>query len=529
MVVADHAEFLGLITSCLDPESSVYDDIVCQNLRDDPDMAFMTINAQFLQEQDKADYPRPCKEDGCREYALSAWKQIKDAAEAAYDRTPACTLTTFVGYEWSATPGNQNLHRNVIFRNHQVPELPVSYFDQAYEEGLWSTLRKECLEDLKHCDVLTIPHNSNLSAGLMFRTVDSEGNPFNSEYARERAFFEPLVEMFQHKGDSECLPGMGAMDELCGFEKMPYNTLATANLGINEAEPVPMDYLRYVLGEGLRLEAELNVNPFAYGFIASTDTHLATSGMVDELTFFGHGGAGPSARFAVKEGLPDNAWFNPGGLAVLWAEENSREALFEAMRRREAYGTSGPRIVLRFFGGLDYSDDLCESDDLVATGYQKGVPMGGELSAKSDQDRPRFIVSALMDPGTSTNRGVPLQRLQIIKGWLQEGEAYYQVFDVAGFASDGADVGANCEPIGDGYDSLCTVWTDDGYQKGQRAFYYARVVQNPTCRWHAYYCIKGGVDCADPSTIGPGFEDCCNDFYPHTIQERAWSSPIWVR
>jgi hypothetical protein len=521
VALSDHAEFLGVVQSCIEPSSAAYESDACEDYRNDPDAAFINLNFNLAAPQGFAAAPRPCdpEEGGCPDAVLAGWREIQAAAEAVYDRTDACSFTSFVAYEWSGSPGSLNLHRNVIFRNHVVPERATSYFDENQEEGLWRKLKSQCLDAEGACDVLTIPHNSNLSSGLMFETVDENGAPFDEAYAKTRHELEPLVEVFQHKGDSECLPGAPAGDELCDFEKLPYTSLSSANLGGDAEEPVPSDFIRHALGEGLALGASLGTNPFEYGIIASTDTHLGTPGAVEEDAFPGHGGAGLTVRDALPPGLPDRVWFNPGGLAVVWAEENSREAIFSGMRRREAYGTSGTRIVLRFFGGWGYEGELCGESDRVAVGYEEGVPMGSVLEGSGDA--PRFFVSAMRDA-----MSVPLSHVQIVKGWLEGDEPRWEVFDVAGDPDSGADVDpTTCEPTGDGADDLCAVWTDPSFDGDAPALYYARVLENPTCRWHAYLCNDAGVDCADPDTVTEGYEGCCE--WDPVQRERAWSSPIW--
>jgi hypothetical protein len=523
VAVSDHAEYLGVVKTCLDPALAGYDSAECEQYRTEPDNAFLALNFRLALPQGSASATTPCdpEDGGCPAAQLSGWNEIQAAAEAAYDRTAACGFTSFVAYEWSASPASLNLHRNVIFRNHVVPKEPTGYFDENFAEGLWRKLAEGCLDADGACDALAIPHNSNLSSGLMFETVDDDGDAIDSAYAQTRATLEPLVEIFQHKGDSECLPNSTAGDELCDFEKLPYKSLSKANLGGPPDEPDERDFLRWALGEGLRLDASIGQNPYQFGIIAGTDTHLGTPGAVEEDKFPGHGGAGLTVRDQLPQGLPDRAWFNPGGLAVFWAEENSREALFLAMRRREAYGTSGTRIVLRFFGGWGYDEGLCGNSEMVAEGYDGGVPMGGVLPDQAG-DAPRFVLSAMRD-----SSGNQLSHVQIVKGWLEGGEPRWAVVEVAGDSANGADVElTSCTPQGEGADTLCVVWTDPDFDAAAPALYYARVVENPSCRWHVYHCRAGGVDCAVPSTITEGFEGCCEG-YPPTQQERAWSSPIW--
>jgi hypothetical protein len=292
--------------------------------------------------------------------------------------------------------------------------------------------------------------------------------------------------------------------------------------------PTEANFLRYALKKGLQQQAELGVNSFKYGLISSTDTHIAAPGLTMEKNHPGHGGAGTGARDGVPTGLPDELEFNPGGLAVLYAQENSRDALFAAMQRREAYATSGTRPILRFFGGWDYPDTLCESGDMVAQGYAGGVPMGGDLPPASTSGRaPRFLISASQDNGTAEYPGNPLQRIQLIKGWYEAGELHEQVLDVAGGDND-ASVDINtCEPSGAGHSQLCSVWQDNNFNPDAQAFYYTRVLENPSCRWSQRICADAGVRCDNPQSIPPGMENCCAPEHQKVIQERAWSSPIW--
>jgi hypothetical protein len=530
VALSDHSEFLGTIYACENEEDPGYDHETCQAFRATPEDAFFALNVRL---GFGTNYPALCGAMGvlCEEGALALWRETQQAAEAAYDRSDACTFTSFVGYEWSGSPGTANLHRNVIFRNHAVPTLPTSYFDESTPEGLWAALRGECTNAETGCDVLTIPHNSNLSNGLMFREVRSDGSPFDAAYARERNAMEPLMEIFQHKGASECVGSVMSGDELCDFELLPYTSLSQPLLGLT-AEPNPRDHARHALARGLHLQESLEANPFQYGFIGSTDTHLATPGFTSETGFPGHGGVGSSARDQVDP-VPDIIEFNGGGLAVLWAEENSREALFTAMRRREAYATSGPRILLRFFGGWSYPGTLCEQDGeaFATVGYGGGVAMGGTLGARPTAGgAPTFAISALRDAGDEQDPATPLQRVQVIKGFVDDaGEPQTVVYEVAGDPSNGASVDpVTCDQTGTGFDALCTVWTDPDFDPAVPAYYYVRVVENPSCRWSSYVC--GGVmaDCAaDPDSVPEALRACCQDTLSPVVQERAWSSPIW--
>jgi hypothetical protein len=520
-VVTDHSELLGETAICADPRLPGFDSIVCRIARRWPWLAYMLVNGSMLDQAAPRRYGF-CGENGavCREAARGPWQEIQQAAEAAYDRTSACRFTSFVGYEWSGNPDSKMIHRNVVFRNAVAPPEPANYVDDQAGERLWQRLKTECLDAGTGCDVLVIPHNSNLSGGELFH-VDAPLTPSEAEL---RASLEVLLEVNQHKGDSECRAS-GA-DPLCAFEKLPFSTMRQSALPWTWSDAPNGSFAREVLGAGLEQTARIGVNPFRLGLIAASDTHLATPGLVDEDQFVGHAAGRYTSRTAVPP-LPDDWWFNPGGIAGVWAEENSRDALFEAMRRREAWGTSGPRITVRFFGGFDLPEDLCEASDFAAQGYASGVPMGGELAAAAAPGTaPRFAVSALRDPGTAEHPGTPLERLQIVKLWVEDGRAREQVFDVAGAPSRDARVDlATCTPEGVGADHLCATWADPAFEARAPALYYARAVENPSCRWIQWSCNERGVDCR--GDVPDGLESCCDPAVPKTIQERAWTSPIW--
>ncbi|MEP5569693.1 MAG: DUF3604 domain-containing protein [Halioglobus sp.] len=527
-MVSDHAELIGEVRMCNTPEVEGYSSWQCMLYRHIPRGAYYLFNYMATMQQSHLGM---CGEQGekCLDAARVPWAEMQAAAETNYDRSSDCEFTAFVGYEWTGmrSENGGNLHRNVVFRNAEVPESPISFIDTPGASLLWQALEEQCISAQGNCDSLVIPHNSNLSGGAMFSGELDAGGAMTPDYAKRRARFEPLVEVMQHKGASECFyaPGL-ASDELCAFEQQPKDNIAGY-----DAKPTPQTgFVRQVLTNGLGLEAKLGTNPYQFGVIASTDTHLGAPGAVEEDRFLGHGGAGVPARGEIPPGLPDKLEYNPGGLAVVWAEENSRDSLFAGMRRREAYGTSGPRISSRFFAGWDYADDLCQSADRIERAYSGGVPMGGLLTdAPAAQSSPVFLLAASQDPGTTDSPGMPLQRIQVIKGWVDEnGVGQQAVFDVAGNPNNGAKVDIkNCETSGEGFAQLCAVWQDEDFDPAQRAFYYSRVVENPSCRWSQRQCVAAGVDCSDPDTIGEGFSGCCASEHRPVIQERAWSSPIW--
>jgi hypothetical protein len=522
-VVTDHAEQLGETHICKTPGATGHDSLVCRIYRRFPRVAFYLMNARYAVLGTRWGF---CGEGGehCKAAAGTIWDETQSAAEEAYDRTAACEFTSFVGYEWTAGPGGgAHLHRNVIFRNEKVPTLPISVMETGFPAvNLWKALDVECRNGRPGCQAITIPHNSNIGGGYTFTSARMLDGEIDAEEAVLRERYDRLAEVMQHKGDSECMLDPSAPDEACGFEKLTSPRM----ISYFGDEPLrPTDYVRNALKRGLALEGRLGTNPLKYGMIASTDTHLGTPGLTRERGHPGHGGGGKPAGDGVPEGLPDNLLFGPGGLAVLWAEENSRDALFESMLRREVYGTSGTRPVLRFFGGWKYEPEICDATDLSSRGYAGGVPMGGDLTVPPAAEAvPTFVVAALRD---SAPDGAPLQRVEIIKGWVEGDSLHEEVFLVAG-GENGADVDlSTCERQGTGADRLCSVWRDADFDPQEPAFYYARVLENPVCRWSQWACVEAGVDCGDPGSIRDGFEPCCSEDHRPTVRERAWSSPIW--
>jgi hypothetical protein len=535
--VTDHAEYLGMVAACTRPTSPTYESEPCQIYRDEGGRKklgvanglgmdrMMSVFGGWESLFDK----RTCGADGasCREGLKSAWEETIEAARNGSDASLSCGFTALLGYEYSYTPELTKVHRNVIFRSLEAP-LPISSRDEPDVYALWRRLREECVEAGRGCDVLTIPHNSNLSNGQSFDLgYEAESPAAQVEAARLRASLEPLMEMMQIKGSMECRNGMwnvlGGNDELCNFEKFLVNFRS-------ETGPPPdcedgtghgalvgrgcasrLDFMRYALIEGLREADRIGVNPIKVGAVASTDTHDGTPGAVEENLYDGASGR-----------RLNDFRFSPGGLAAVWAEENSREALFDAMKRRETFATSGPRMRVRFFGGPDLPEELCEDPNRIALADAAGVPMGGELTIGDDSGSPAFLALALRDPGTAEQPGGLLQRIQIIKGWADSDGLFHQsVYDIAGSSKSGASVDPKtCEPRGQGFDSLCGVWRDPDFDASRRAVYYARVLENPSCRHTARFCLNTD-DGEQPAA-------CSDPDLPKEIQERAWTSPIWV-
>jgi len=526
--VTDHAELFGEVHMCETPSVEGYHSWQCLVYRNWSWGAYYLFNYMASM---RAAHLGLCGDEDrlCRRAAAAPWADTQQAAESMYDRSAGCRFTTFVGYEWTGMQADSggNLHRNVLFRNASVPDLPITFIDEPAAEGLWQQLDRQCLQGIKGCDALAIPHNSNLSAGYMFDGKRDDGSPMTQDYAQRRNRFEPLLEIMQKGGASECFYGAGeTTDELCAFEPQPIDNLA----GFDHPPGPQTGFARRTLAQGMQLERQFGINPYRTGFVGSTDTHLGAAGAVEETGYVGHGDAGVPAKYAIPPGLPDLLSNNPGGLAVLWAEENSRDALFAAMRRRETYATSGPRLVSRFFGGWDYSPSLCGDPDRIARAYAGGVAMGGQLPAQRS-GKPGFLVLAGWDPGTAAQPGTRLQRIQIVKGWLtQDGKMRQQVFDVAGDpGTSDTQEPPGCAPGDDGYEELCTVWVDDSFDPGQQAYYYSRVLEHPSCRWSERVCVAKGVDCSNPESVGEGLRECCSPDHQRMIQERAWSSPIWYQ
>ena len=538
--VTDHAEWVGEVAQCSLPGSKAYDTPHCSAFRGERDnpLSISTLIAGDLRLLNVVGFgdrkAEICGPDNrwCRDSLKAAWGIMQDAAEAHYDRSSDCSFTTFHGYEYSASPGRSKVHRNVIFRNERVPELPVSSLEESDVLGLWESVDTLCNQAEGDCEALAIPHNSNVSNGRMFSISWRDEAPDEQRrQAALRARMEPLVEITQIKGDSECKPGMWQVfgeDELCDFEKLrglgenapedcrdDYGTGAIMGVGCQSR----LDFARYALAEGMAEASRIGINPYRFGFIGSTDSHNASPGDVEEDSYDGCCADEDTTIASRLDPKPDFAgksvaMRNPGGLVGLWAPENTRDALFDAMQRREAFATSGPRIEPRLFVGRGIAEDICDGE-FVAEGYRTGVPMGGVIDAQLPES-PVFAAAASADP-----QGGLLQRLQLIKIWHDaDGGMHQSVIDVAGDGNNGATVDLdNCAVSGPGERQFCATWRDPAFDPGQPAAYYVRVVENPSCRWSWRQCLslpegERPVTCGDPSI-------------PKVIQERAWTSPVW--
>ena len=540
--VTDHAEFFGEFAICTNATSKLYETNACKGLRGQDAAGYFEFIKVVLDE-DPRRIAEICGEDGaaCFEASRSPWKATQDMAEAAYDRSSACDFTTFVAYEYTGTTNANNLHRNVIFRNQIVPERAISYIEAPTGPALWAQLTERCHDSLPGCDVLAIPHNSNIGAGAMFASFAAEREMVQSaaERAAIRNAMEPIMEIFQHKGNSECfngLPGiLGQPDELCNMEQI--RTLGertdrdgtklvvefckegeVGRRGFSRFGCISRnDFLRSVLLTGLQDEVSIGVNSYRLGTIASTDTHLGISGATDEKTYSGHLVTETTLEQRLEPAMtsPQLLDGNPGGLAGVWAVENSRDALFDAMEQREVFGTSGTRIRPRFFAGWDIADNACELPDSAAHGYEHGVPMGGEMGSAPQGSKARFLVTAMQDLNAA-----PLQKLQIIKGWVDAaGNSHNKVIDVVGAENTAGSVDLETGVwSGSGESSLCAVFEDSEFDPFEPAYYYLRAVEVPTLRWSWAQCAALPVN---KRPMG------CNNDAPKTLQEMAWTSPIW--
>ena len=516
LMVSDHAAYLGANEALLDPTSPTYGHPEADRLSSASNALADVIAALFALGDENHELVGPA-------VIAHAWAKSIEAAERHND--PG-TFTTFIGYEYTPTPGNRHLHRNVVFRG-SAPEIPFSSRDSGDPEDLWTWLdglREEGIE------ALAIPHNMNQSDGLAFMETTWKGIPIDAAWAEKRMRNEPIAEISQQKGTSETHPSLSPNDEWADFQIVQYYLNRRENT--NPISVFKGGYWRGALLTGLEMQERGGFNPYQLGAIGASDSHVSAAPIEEDNHFSGN----PNTPFSrgsayLNHADPDASWegfwtprqatHGTGGLAGVWADANTREALYDAMRRRETFATSGPRIRVRLFGGFALPDGISEASDWVEQAYAHGVPMGGMLP-DAGEGAPGFLAWAARD----SHEGW-LQRLQIVKGWVEDGEARERVYDVA--CSDGGspdpathrcpDNGArvnlaDCSITRDkGAVELATVWRDSAFDAGQQAFYYARVLENPSCRWSTWDALRLGIP--------------PNPDLPATQQERAWSSPIW--
>ncbi len=531
LVVADHSDNMGVFPDLFagkpellaDPQGRVWYDMIRSGRGAE---AALEMIMSFSQGTFP---PALVYQPGAPGYK-SAWQSTIEAAEEFND--PG-NFTAFIGYEWTSNTGGNNLHRNVIFRDNAdkasqvLPYTTMKPVGSDDPRDLWKWM--EAYEDKTGGDVLAIAHNGNLSNGIMFPVIESfTGKPVDKEYADQRAKWEPLYEVTQTKGDGEAHPVLSPNDEFANFERWDFGNLDASVA--KKPEMLQYEYAREALKTGLKIEAELGTNPYKFGMIGSSDAHTGLAAMEEE-NFFGKttpqepGPERAKATFVSNPatGIKIMDWqVSSSGYAAVWAAENTRAAIWDAMQRKETYATTGPRMVVRFFGGWDFTQQDAQTRSPAVAGYSKGVPMGGTLGKAPDGKAPTFLFAALRDP-----IGANLDRIQIIKGWRDaNGETQEKIYDVAwgGEREPGAD--GKLPPVGDTVDvanaiwtntigapELIGVWTDPQFDPSQQAFYYARVIEIPTPRWTAYDAKRFGIELLEGTQT--------------KVTERAYTSPIW--
>jgi hypothetical protein len=518
VAVTDHAEYLGVFPQLTDPNSDLSkklkdNEIVKQIQSGDSkkmDDAFAEIAVGLTTNKPDPNFNQS-------DITRSVWDKYIETTNKHYEPGK---FTTLIAFEWTSIPVNQNLHRNVFFRDDKGPVMPFSAFDSDRPEDLWTYLETQRNEGL---ECFSIPHNGNLSNGLMYAPRNSLGTPIDENYAKRRAINEVATEIIQTKGSSDTHPALSPNDEFADFEQFKH--LIGSNPPV--LSRVNYGFVREALINGVGYHEYLGTNPFKFGIVAGADAHTAFSdneeynysgvhGVLDKTAKVRLSGAGTTAgESALVFGTP--------GTTAVWAPENTREEIFDGIKRKETYGTSGTLIRLRFFGGWDYTSDLVNDKDFVKKAYAGGVPMGGDLPEKPKKVKaPTFAVWALKDPDSGN-----LDRVQIIKGWYENGYPQEKIYDLA--LSDGriADPKTGkVPPVGNTVDvknasytndigdtQLSAVWTDPDFKPEHHAVYYVRVLEIPTPRWSTYDAKALGIEPPDG--------------VPVSIRERAWSSPIW--
>jgi len=533
LVIADHAEAYGTMFAVYAGDQSLMGNPKVKRwnamLHAGGEESFMAVMEMIQGVADKSIPPELLD----KKFIRSIWE--KHTVVADQYNEPG-QFTSFQGFEWSSHPGGNNLHRVVIFRDKadKVSQIvPFSAFDSENPEDLWTWM--QAYEDKTGGSILAIPHNGNLSSGTMFDLQTFHGDQLSTSYAESRMRWEPLYEVTQIKGDGEAHPFLSPNDEFADYETWDTGNmnLSVLKKDLGESDKRSMlagEYARSGLKRGLQLEDQLGANPFKFGMIGSTDAHTSLATAAEENFFGKHSGKEPTpARWNHPifdfNGVQIMGWKQAAsGYAAVWATENTREALFDAMQRKETYATTGSRMMVRFFGGWDFEAEDANNRLPADVGYRKGVPMGGDLTDAPQGKSPTFLVGALKDPYNGN-----LDRIQIVKGWLDEnGETHEKVYDVVWGDADTRKPGADgklpavgntvdvanatwTNTIGDS--ELITVWEDPDFNPGERAFYYTRVIEIPTPRWTAYDALRFGVQMGDD--------------VPMWTQERAYTSPIW--
>ncbi|MDY0007656.1 MAG: DUF3604 domain-containing protein, partial [Spongiibacteraceae bacterium] len=517
IAVTDHAEYMAILPMLADPDSELASSRTARALASEDPEQVRKAQFELLMSMGEG---KPI--DALVEPTLRnrIWEHYVELAREYY--RPG-EFTTLIGYEWTSAGGPDNgvnLHRNVLFRSDQVPAHPYSSFDSYNPEDLWQWMDQQRAAGIA---LLAIPHNANLSNGLMFSgTQTFDGRPMDASYAEQRLRNEPVVEITQIKGSSETHPALSPNDEWAGFE------ILDDLLGGTGAYSEPRgSYVRDAWLTGLKLEEDEDYNPYRFGVIGSTDSHNAASQM-EENNYHGKIGDADGTPEARRGGSFINKHhirYSASGLAGVWAESNTREDIYDALARREVFATTGPRISLRVFGAWQWPEAVLDAHDWVEQAYRDGVPMGRELPAPNGSAQaPELLIWAVKDPASAW-----LQRVQVIKGWLDKGQPSEQVYDVAcadeltpdpvthRCPDNGATVSLETCDFDKhrGDTQLKTRWRDPDFQPAQRAFYYVRVLENPTCRWSTWDSLRTGLPLATD--------------VPPTIQERAYSSPIWYR
>jgi hypothetical protein len=516
VAITDHAEYFGIMPSLIDKKDPLYQTDLAKKMRDpnakptDPDSAINQILGSLVKGQ-------PMKQFVSPELQSNNWKRYVEMANK-YNKPGE--FTTLLAYEWTSIPNGRNMHRNVFFRGDTGPVVPFTAFDSIYPEDLWTFLESQRSAGT---ECFAIPHNGNLSDGWMFSPNKFLGGPLDARYAARQQANEPLTEIIQTKGSSDTHPIFSPNDEFANFE-------IQQNM-INVGQPGQMKYgfFRQALADGMALESKLGSNPFKYGLAAGADSHSGYSNN-EENNFHGsHGVLDDTPKKRLNPATNASGTFNgqmgSAGTTAVWAEENTRTGIYDAMKAKETYATSGTLIRLRFFGAWDYPKDLTTNDDFVKKAYAGGVPMGQDLPGmKAGAKAPTFAVWAQKDPNSGN-----LDRIQIIKSFVNKwGLAGEKIYDVVWSDEETRSIGEDGKltPVGNTVDiktatytndigatQLSAVWTDPDFDPAQQAAYYVRVLEIPSPRWTTYDAARLGVAPLEKVAA--------------TIQERAWSSPIW--